>query len=212
MAIVLTVRDQQELDLKHPTLNCSLSRKAVWGTLSFACSYDSLSKELVHENTESNYIQDNYEIRIDFNEFDTFGFPKVYEESGKILNFADRKKVKLEDLHINTHDKNSVCLGIFPEYSWDGVSRFIRDKITPFFYWQSYRRVYGTEPWEGYAHDVDGIFQAMALQPKNISKGRYRNINCPCGSGLKYKKCCMKRDILLKDKLLAYLKSHKQKK
>ena len=201
MVIALTMQDQQDLDQHYPALNCSLKRGLVWGTLSIACSFDQCRRELVYDNSASNYICDDYEIRIDFNQFNSFGFPKVYEVSGIIKRFAEDSSIKLEDLHLNKDDDNSCCLGIFPEYLWQGTSAYIRDKIVPFLYWQSHRRIYGKEPWKAYAHGSEGIKEAMVLPPSQCSKGASRNIKCPCGSGQKYKKCCMNRDVILKSKL-----------
>ncbi len=200
MVIALTEHDQQTLN-EYPSLNCSLKRGIVWGNLSFACSFDQGTQELVYDNSAADYICDNYEIRIDFNLLDTFGFPKVYEDSRLIKKFANDSGIKLEDLHLNKDDDDSCCLGIFPEYQWDGVSSFLRDKVIPFFYWQSYRRINGKEPWKAYSHGNAGILEAMSLPPSQNSKGGSRNIKCPCGSGRKYKKCCMGRDAILKSKL-----------
>ena len=201
MVIALTEQDQQILNKSYPSLNCSLKRSVVWGSLFFACSFDHVKQELVYDDSATDYIRDSYEIQIDFNQFDTFGFPKVYEESGTIKKFAQDNGIKLEDLHINKDDDNSCCLGIFPEYQWYGVSDYIRDKVIPFFYWQSYRRINSKEPWKGASHGNAGIREAMVLTPEQSSKGASRNIKCPCGSGRKYKKCCMSRDSILKSKL-----------
>ncbi|MBI9108665.1 MAG: SEC-C domain-containing protein [Spirochaetales bacterium] len=95
-------------------------------------------------------------------------------------------------------DCDSCCLGIFPKYKWVGVTQFIKDKVIPFFYWQSYRRLIGEEPWRGFAHGRDGILEAMMQSPNEITKGNNRNLPCPCGSGRKYKKCCLRRDEHLK--------------
>jgi hypothetical protein len=118
MAIVLTKSDCLELNKKLPNLNCELSNGVIWGTLDFKCCYDFDRCELVYVETGENYIQDAYEIRIDFNESDTFGFPKIYEPSGIIKEFAEASNLKLEDLHINKDNYDSCCLGIFPEYLW----------------------------------------------------------------------------------------------
>lgn len=200
MVISLTMQDQQ-LAHDFPMLNCSLKRSLIRGTLSFACSFDREKQELVYDSSASKYICDSYEIRIDFNQPDKFGFPKVYEESCITKKFAQNNGIDLEELHINKDDDDSCCLGIFPEYQWQGASAYIRDKVVPFLYWQSYRRIYGEEPWKAYSHGNAGIKEAMALPPSQCSKGASRNIKCPCGSGQKYKKCCMGRDAILKSKL-----------
>lgn len=204
MAIELTEQDQRDLALNYPKLNCSLPRRVIWGTLDIDCTYDYEMQEIVYENSSEYHISDSYEIRIDFSQTDTFGFPQVFEESGFIRTFAKEHKIKPEDLHINKNGTGNCCLGIFPEYQWQGALRYIQDKIVPYFYWQSYRRIYGEEPWKGYSHGRKGIEEAMCLSPRECSKGSSRNILCPCGSGQKYKKCCRERDIILKTELSKY--------
>lgn len=200
MAIVLTPNDRAQVNQVYPRLLCSVERQVVWGTLDFACSYDASQEILIFENTAEDYIQDSYEIRIDFNGVDIFGFPTVFEESGKIEAFSIENGISLGDLHVN--DDGSCCLGIYPEYRWDGVTGFIRDKVISYFYWQSFYRMHGKEPWEGYSHGKMGIYEALCDTKgitKNLrGKGRSRNQPCPCGSGNKYKKCCyIKQHVLI---------------
>lgn len=201
MAITLAKQDCQDLALHYPELNCILSRGVIWGTLDFNCSFDFSRQELVFDDSSDCPIHDSYEIRIDFNQSDIFGFPKVFEESGIIRTFAEANKIKLKDLHVDKDDADSCCLGIFPEYQWKGAVAYIRDKVIPFYYWQSYRRIYGKEPWRGHSHGVEGIKESMTMPPSQSAKGCSRNKKCPCGSGRKYKKCCMRRDEILKSKL-----------
>lgn len=200
MGNFLTARDQQELAKVYPRLNCSLPRAVIWGTLDFACSYDVETRQLVHSNSFDNYLEDDYEIRIDFNRSDYFGFPSVFEESERILKFAEDESISYDELHINKGDDFSCCLGIFPEYKYDGAVKYIQDKLIPFFYWQSYRRVYGKEPWKGLAHGDRGIREAMTRPVKEVEKGKYRNRPCPCEKQpiRKYKDCCFLRDQRLK--------------
>lgn len=201
MDIALTPQDCKEVLVNYPSLNCSLKRGVVWGALEFSCCYDSDKQEIIHDLSLGNQISDSYEIRIDLIHKDRFGFPTVYEDSEIIKNFAISTGVQLRDLHINKEEADSCCLGIFPEYNWKGVSNFIRDKITPFFYWQSYRRIHGKEPWSAHLHGDAGIIESMRHPPKEVGNNGNRNKPCPCGSGLKYKKCCFFRDSILKNEL-----------
>ena len=197
MAITLTHYDRKDLKLHYPNLNCSIKRRIVWGTLDIACSFDQNTNELIWDDDVNTYIRDSYEVRLDFNQFDSFGFPKVYEDSAKIQRFSQEYKVKLESLHINEGDDNSCCLGIFPEYDWHGVLAYIEEKVVPFFYWQSYRRLFDEEPWNGCSHGIKGIEEAVSTSLQTLHKGNLRNNQCFCGSGKKYKKCCMRRDVIL---------------
>lgn len=177
-----------------------MPRSVVWGTLDINCSYDPATREIVFNQQIEYQIRDSYEIRIDFRAPDFFGFPSVFEESNTIRTFAFEHGIALEDLHINKNEGDSCCLGIFPEYKWAGAACFIRDKVIPFFYWQSYRRIYGEPPWRGYLHGIEGISEAMTSLAPHASKGGSRNHKCPCGSGRKYKQCCIDRDDILWNK------------
>ena len=201
MDIILTDEDIEKVKEVFPQLNCEVRNGRIWGTLDFCCWYDSDSRELEHNSQHREAISDSYEIEIKFDKKDLFGFPKVYETSGKILKFSTDSKLELEDLHINKNDCNSCCLGIFPDYRWQGATDFILTKIVPFFYWQSHRRIRGEEPWEGHAHGDSGIEDALALVSRR-GKGSNRNALCYCNSGKKYKKCCYQKDSILRSSLL----------
>lgn len=197
MEILLTEKEKYQIEESFPELNCSLSRKEIWGTLKFNRGYDECNEELIHTNEYNNLIKDSYEIRIDFKQNDTFKFPKVFEESGKIAGLAKKYGISVFELHCNADVNNSCCLGVFPEYQWKGTVSYINEKIIPFFYWQSHKRIFNKEPWSGRSHGRDGIFEAMTLKPREIRKGKNRNRLCPCESGKKYKRCCKTKDELL---------------
>ena len=200
MAIQLTVDDAKCVSEKFPRLSTDIDGQIVTGKLGFRCWFDEEKKELVHDPTNKNTISDTYEIKIDFKEKDTWGCPKVYETGSKIKKFAGRQKIELEDLHINF--TGDCCLGIFAKHEWNGLLEFIQHEVVSFFYWQSHVRIHGEEPWKGYSHGNLGIKEAMTLNSKESTKGRNRNIDCPCGSGKKYKNCCRSRDASLEHQLL----------
>jgi hypothetical protein len=214
--VKITIFDKEELMLKHPGFHCSLSKQVIWGTLTFMCCYDSGLQEIIYDEVGDNLICDSYEVRIDLKHLDEFGFPKVYEESNIIVEFAESKKIDLADFHMNENDFNSCCLGIFPEYRFSTVELFVQEKVIPFFYWQSYRRLNKVEPWKGYSHGKDGykekicdldkdikkLRNKMLFASRNAAKNRSRNKLCPCGSKLKYKKCCFSLDKAVSSKIL----------
>ena len=201
MDIVLTDEDIEKVKEVFPQLNCEVRNGRIWGTLDFCCWYDNSSEQLEHNSQNREAIPDSYEIEIKFDKKDLFGFPKVYETSGKILKFSTDSELELEDLHIDKKDCNSCCLGIFPDYRWQGATDFILTKIVPFFYWQSHRKIRGEEPWEGHAHGDRGIEDVLALVSRR-GKGSNRNALCHCKSGKKYKKCCYQKDSILRSSLL----------
>ena len=194
----LTKSDCETLTEHFPGLNCSLSRQVVWGTLPVRCSHVVGSGEVRFDDAGPNFLEDDYEIRIDFSKEDHFGCPKVFEESGKVAQLAKREGIPVKDLHVNSDEGSSCCLGIYPDYRWMSVADFLFDLVLPFFYWQTYRRETGAPPWDGFSHGNDGLREAMAIVSSAAEKGRDRNGKCPCGSGKKYKKCCMKPDAQLR--------------
>ena len=196
MVCPLMIEDREEVKKCFPTLHVSFTRKCVWGTLIFGASYDSESKRFVPESEpgQVGYIEDDYEILIKFDEADSFGFPAVYEEAGCILELAKARNENCLDWHIDNRSK--LCLGIFPEYKWHGVKAYILEKVIPFLYWISYRKKYEVAPWRAYSHGSVGLKEALRFPPEQIG-GDIRNKRCPCGSGKKYKHCCLQRDAII---------------
>lgn len=194
----LTKSDCEALTEQFPELNCSLSRQVVWGTLPVRCSHVLGSSQIKFDDEGPNFLEDDYEIRIDFTKEDHFGCPKVFEESGKVARLAEKEGIPVTDLHVNSDEGSSCCLGIYPNYEWKSLVDFLYDLVLPFLYWQTYRRENGEPPWDGLAHGDDGLREAMSITSSTAEKGSNRNQRCPCGSGRKYKKCCMKTDAKLR--------------
>lgn len=205
MVYQLKAEDVRLIKSHFPGLHLDLIRKCIWGTLTIASAYDSSTKLFTPEARpeQRGYIEEDYEIRIKFDEADTFGFPAVYEESGFLINAAKNSNQVLSDWHIN--DNGSICLGIFPEYRCESVKDYILDKVIPYFYWVAYRARYGVEPWRAYRHGVEGLRDALRF-PEDKINSKVRNLPCPCASGKKYKNCCLRRD----DIILRVLQSQKK--
>ena len=126
-------------------------------------------------------ITGSYQIEIVFNRE---GIPRVYEASGKIATVAERLKIQMYDLHINS-DK-SCCLDFFinPKLIF---KNFVLNKVYPFFVWQAYYEKLEQAPPSGeYSHGIEAK-QEFFDDIKKIS----RNDICFCGSGKKHKKCCL---------------------
>ena len=66
-------------------------------------AYDSMTELFTPRASSSQhgYIENDYEIRIRFNQTDIFGFHVVYEESGKLLIAAKKANQTPLDWHIN---------------------------------------------------------------------------------------------------------------
>ena len=141
---------------------------------------------------------DRYEVLIKFPESFPRCFPKVIETSKKIPRIADR--------HVN--NDNTLCLAVLPEervISKNGISfKFFLDKVlVPHLARETYRERKGVYPDGEYAHGYEGIWEyyegtlglddrAKIIEELELiahSKWPERNHKCPCGSGLKFKKC-----------------------
>ena len=182
-------------------MNCEVANQRIWGTLEFCYIYNPNDKILTptrdYDHPEA--IADDYEIEILFNGQGLFGFPEVYETSGKIEDFAASENLPIADLHL--FPNKSCCLGIYFGYQWKSAYDFILRKIVNFFYWQSHRRIRDEEPWPSYSHTY-GFDQAeldLHTRFRKISTLKLgRNDLCHCGTRQKYKNCCYSDDEYVK--------------
>lgn len=133
------------------------------------------------------------------------GFP-LLEDHSKAFPWED-------DWHISPENGLCCVCGIIEqeEVAVKGisVSGFVHDYIHPFYANQVYRQEYGEYKNGEYAHDEEGAWQALEeefnlkdrdeirklLFQMKIKRGR--NQVCFCGSGIKYKKCHLKRIKIL---------------
>lgn len=136
------------------------------------------------KSQEGNCVYGKYKIKITL---DRFGFPSVFETGGKIQSLAYRLDKKLIDFHINVD--GSCCLDYYLNISPNLTSvDFILHKVYPFFVWQAYYEKFETTPPSGeYSHGKEAFVEFY----KDIT-GLERNDLCICGSGKKFKKCCLK--------------------
>jgi len=178
-----------------PALDLNADRTKIVGELSFSAYYDGRKLHLDPKEAPKNKVFGGcYEIEIRLNDLDPYyGLPKVCESGGKILQFAAMKKIKPMDLHLNI-DANGTdyycCIGIFTteEIQKMTLYTFVVEYIFSFFAWQAYRsRFLTTPPWGEYTHSQQGIFEKRA----EVLKKTGRNDPCPCGSGKKFKLCCL---------------------
>lgn len=174
----LTNKDKEKLALEFPDLNCDIADQRIWGTLYFYYYHHNNSQEIIFDTNSPDAISDNYEIEIRLNERGKFGFPKVFETSNRLIKNADH----------HFYPDESCCVGICFNHQWVSAYNFIYQRVIPFFYWQSYFLQNGMQAWKGYSHNSLGLLEAL-LEIHN-AKGSARNKLCPCGSGIKYKKCC----------------------
>ena len=142
-------------------------------------------------------VCDAFEVDIRLNdESPSFrGWPRVYEVGGRSAAVAKKLGVELADLHIEP--EGACCLGIryTPERDRT-IGRFLRELVIPFLYRLSYANRHGMEAarndlWGEYAHGDAGHEEHAQAMAEIARRSEGRNRPCPCGSGMKYKKCCL---------------------
>ncbi len=147
----------------------------VKGEINICAVYD--GKNLIHnpdqqdkEKYKNTFVKDVYEIKIDLSNY------KIYEMGNRINRTSDN--------HINSD--GSCCLGLFDK-QFKSLIGFIKFRVLPFFVWHGYKSKYNkTPPWGEWSHGEQGLKEF-----KQAKKDLGRNDPCLCGSGIKYKKCCL---------------------
>ena len=164
----------------------------ILGELSFYAHYDGKQLHLnPSKQKEGELFHGYYEIEVCLNRLNDYGLPFVFETGGKIIRFSQENNIHPADLHLN--GDLSCCLGIFTreESANMALDKYIIEFVFSFFAWQAYFSTYSKKPpWGEYSHAVRGEAE------KNIEifmkmRNTGRNDPCPCGSGRKYKKCCI---------------------
>ena len=177
------------------------------GELSFCACYEKTTGEVKIESLErdeairnsDSFLCDVFEIeiRLDAESVGSNGWPRVYEVGGRCELIAEKCNVGLIDLHFYPNGDGACCLGIrhLQERNFT-IKRFIYERVAPFFYRLSYTDRFGIEAtrndlWGEYSHGDEG-FREYEKEMLNLARRNPgRNASCPCGSGIKYKKCCL---------------------
>lgn len=202
-----TKADLAWLEVMHPDLTYDPRPNCIRGELSFCAWYDQSTEKLRIEGLERdeairdrrNFISDVFEIEI---EFDTetapwARWPKVREVGGRKEALVERLSVTPENLHFYT-DSDVCCLGI--SYSADPTltgRQLIQDLVIPFFHRLSFVDRFGLdaakdELWDEYSHGDRGFEEYDAAMLKIAQQKPRVNDRCPCASGFKFKRCCMR--------------------
>jgi hypothetical protein len=194
LAISLTINDIKWLKKNYPNINIDTINNIIYGSISFKINF------------EGYRIEDEYSIKVNLNNLDTVGLPKVFETSGKIYNIAQKYNILPSDLHIN--DDGSFCLVIEGEedklfQNNFTVKEFFENSIEKFLYQISFYEKEGYFPWGEYAHGYLGLLELYAengiefdillskLNKIEILEALLinRQSQCLCGSGKKLRKC-----------------------
>lgn len=202
----LTDHDIDLLKSSFPGLSYEPEAHKIIGELSFCACYDETTGKVRIEfrqpddsirNSDS-FLCDVFEIEIllDTESLGPNGWPRVREVGGRYKAIAEKCGVQIIDLHFYS-DTGACCLGIrHPRESNLTLKRFLFNLVLPFFYRLSYTDKFGIEAarknlWGEYSHGIKGVME-YEMEMLNYTRGNSgRNKPCPCGSGVKYKKCCL---------------------
>ena len=193
--------DLQWLRDTFPGLSYDPNTRMVSGDLDFCARYDGAGERLRIEGAEraptvlesGARLCDVFAVRIELDMVadSAIDWPVVYEVGGRCASIAEARKIPAQDLHINFD--GSCCLGIQVDPGPNSLECFINDLVVPFFYRVAYAERFDIaraqdDLWGEYRHGADGLRDRL----REISSARMgRNSPCPCGSGRKYKVCCL---------------------
>ena len=201
----LTDSDIEWLKAFFPSLVYDQNAQRIVGELDFCACFDNATKKMQIEGLERNdairnsdsFLCDVFEIEIllDAESIGSNGWPKVHEVGRRYKSIAEKCDINVIDLHF--YSDGVCCLGIrySPERNFT-IQRFLYDLVIPFFYRLSYTDRFGIEAtrnnlWGEYSHGNKGFREHRTEVLRFARRNRDRNKPCPCGSGIKYKKCCL---------------------
>ena len=190
--------DLEWLASNFPELAYSPGGRRIVGELRFCAAFDRESGQLELGDTAENraigaFLCDAFKVAIDMGRLQENGWPKVYETGGRRFDIAEQNQCELIDLHF--YDDGACCLGL--KYAVEQnltLGRFINELMIPFFYRLSYVDRYGLtaakdDLWGEYSHGDAGVREYEEEILRLADSNPARNRPCPCGSGLKYKRC-----------------------
>ena len=201
-----TDSDIEWLKFFFPSLCYKPEERKIVGELSFCACYDKTTGKVKIERSESDdvirtsdsFLCDVFEIEIllDAKSVGPNGWPKVCEVGGRYKSIAEKYGVGVIDLHFFS-DSGTCCLGIRCSQERNlTLERFLYNRVIPFFYRLSYTDRFGIEAarrdlWGEYSHGDEGFREHKDEMLGFARRNHGRNKPCPCGSSIKYKKCCL---------------------
>ena len=192
------VTDLEWLASNFPELAYAPADQRIDGELRFCAAFDRNTGQMKLGDTDEHraigtFLCDAFKVRIDLGRPGDNGWPRVYEVGGRSFDIAEQNRCAMADLHF--FGDGACCLGLKYAAERDlTLERFISELMIPFFYRLSYTDRYGltaakVDLWGEYPHGVAGEIQYQDEILRLASNKPGRNHSCPCGSGLKYKRC-----------------------
>ena len=193
----------QWLRQAQPDLSYDSTSNLILGRLTFSEEFDpddGLLKPVPSpsERCSRMAIQDAFdvEVRLRFRPLAYNPWPTVVETGGRIQRIMREQAISnIADMHCYPGFTEALCCLGFQIDSGDRfqLDKFIRQLIVPFFYRAAYVERYGLEAsrrdlWKTYPHKFENAEDEYLDELRGMLKTP-RNQACPCGSGLKYKRC-----------------------
>ena len=190
--------DLEWLTENFPELAYAPDDQQITGELRFCAAFDRDSGQLELGDTSAHraidtFLCDAFKVSIDLSDLLENGWPAVHEVGGRCIDIAEQNQCDMIDLHL--FDDGACCLSL--KYAAERnltLERFILELVIPFLYRLSYTDRHGltaarADLWGEYSHGDAGKreYGDEILQLAGDNPGR--NLSCPCGSGLKYKRC-----------------------
>ena len=190
--------DLKWLALNFPELTYVPGEQKIVGKLRFCAAFDRDSGQMKLGEVDEHrvigtFLCDAFKVMFDLRCVGDNGWPKVYEVGGRYVDIGEQNQCGMIDLHL--FEDGACCLGLnFATGRNLTLERFMPELVIPFFYRLSYTDRYGLSAaredlWGEYSHGDAGVreYQDEIVQLAGNHPGR--NQPCPCGSGLKYKRC-----------------------
>ena len=190
--------DLEWLASNFPELTYAPAHKRIDGELCFCAAFDRNSGQLKLGDTDEHraigtFLCDAFEVRIDLDHLQDNGWPTVYEVGGRRFDIAEQNQCAMVDVHF--FESGACCLSL--KYAAERnltLARFMLELVIPFFYRLAYTERYGLtaakdDLWGEYPHGIAGQLEYQDEILRLVSNKPGRNHPCPCGSGLKYKRC-----------------------
>ena len=202
-SVIISDRDLQWLREVQPGLSYDSENNLIFGKLTFSEMYDAdddLLRPVAPPGEDCNRmaIHDTFdvEIRLYFQPALFNPWPAVVETGRRIQRIMEAQGItNVADMHCYPEFSENRCCLSFQVETGERIRlpEFIRELVIPFFYRVAFVDRYGLgaskhELWKTYPHKF-GQTQSEYLGELRTMVKTGRNESCPCGGGLKYKRC-----------------------
>ncbi len=159
------------VNANQPSLRAREEGELLRGTLEFFAKYEDRNKEFLELRDEY-----NVDIRIGWD-----NVPHVWETGGRLQARAVELKKTLMDMHVYYPGTGEICMGTVPMikaiYDADSTIKGIfHNLIIRYFYYHTYWKQKGVEPWKGLKHGNVGFIEDYADNRDIVCVSKY--INC----------------------------------